>query len=84
MRLTNVLLFLCSVAFAQTFQLLDFDRQNHLKSLDVQLDLKDHDERIINGLRAAPGQFPYYMFLVVDSISICGGSLIRPNWVLTV
>lgn len=44
--------------------------------------------RIIDGDRAYPGQFPYYVLLRLFfndlDYALCGGSLIKPNWVLTV
>jgi hypothetical protein len=40
--------------------------------------------RIINGTQSKLGQFPYYVMLSIDDLYMCGGSLIKPNWVLTV
>ncbi|XP_049548101.1 brachyurin-like [Anopheles darlingi] len=42
--------------------------------------------RIVNGFPAAPGQFPYQVFLsgqVAGGSLACGGSLISSEWVLT-
>jgi secreted trypsin-like serine protease len=38
---------------------------------------------IMGGSAAALGQFPWQVLLSVDDASVCGGSLILPNWVLT-
>lgn len=40
--------------------------------------------RIIGGYFALPGQFPHHVLLNLDSVYICGGSLLNANWVLTV
>lgn len=46
------------------------------------------ERRITNGTRANLGQFPYQAFVMPISstfqIYICGGTLIRYNWILTV
>ncbi|KAK4878892.1 hypothetical protein RN001_011398 [Aquatica leii] len=42
------------------------------------------DSRIVNGTTALPGQFPYQVSLRTASNNhFCGGSIIKPNWVLT-
>ncbi|KAI4453577.1 polyserase-related [Holotrichia oblita] len=43
------------------------------------------DGRIFNGAFAYEGQFKYQISLraVIDNTHICGGSIIRPNWILT-
>lgn len=45
------------------------------------------EPRIVNGHDAKRAQFPYYVFLVIklgkNSDSICGGSLISKQWVVT-
>lgn len=44
------------------------------------------EARIISGRDARRGQFPYYAFLLLSSgndTSICGGTLISNQWVLT-
>jgi hypothetical protein len=40
--------------------------------------------RIIDGTKAKPGQFPFHALLKNDNTFWCGGSLITPDWVLTV
>lgn len=41
--------------------------------------------RILNGTRAVPGQFPYFVELVNNAQQpMCGASIINTNWVLTV
>lgn len=42
------------------------------------------DDKVKNGKLATPGQFPWHLFIVVNSARWCGGSLIKPNWILTV
>ncbi|XP_065331644.1 brachyurin-like isoform X2 [Cloeon dipterum] len=39
--------------------------------------------QIVGGYRAARGQFPWQVFIVMDKVSSCGGSLISPQWILT-
>jgi secreted trypsin-like serine protease len=39
--------------------------------------------KIIGGLPAALGQFPHQAGILTYSASICGGSLIARDWVLT-
>lgn len=53
-------------------------------------DVAGAEGRIVNGQPAVDGQFPWQVGLLIDadltpggSGSICGGSLIEPNWVLT-
>lgn len=43
-----------------------------------------NNSRIFDGNYASSGQFPYFVFLEMDSSWSCGGSLIKPRWVLTV
>jgi secreted trypsin-like serine protease len=53
-------------------------------------DVAGADGRIVNGQPAVDGQFPWQVGVFIDADltpggpgSICGGSLIEPNWVLT-
>ncbi|XP_031571314.1 chymotrypsinogen A-like [Actinia tenebrosa] len=39
--------------------------------------------RVINGQDAAPHSWPWQISLRLDGYHICGGTLIRPDWVLT-
>ncbi|XP_059481753.1 brachyurin-like isoform X2 [Neocloeon triangulifer] len=39
--------------------------------------------QIVGGFRAARGQFPWQVYIVMDKSSSCGGSLISPQWILT-
>ena len=39
--------------------------------------------RVINGEDAAPNSWPWQISLQSRGRHICGGSLIRPNWILT-
>jgi secreted trypsin-like serine protease len=39
--------------------------------------------QIIGGTKATAGQAPYQVNLIMDSVSICGGSLIAKRWILT-
>nr|CAD7429468.1 unnamed protein product [Timema monikensis] len=39
--------------------------------------------KIVNQLSASRGQFPHQAALVLDEGGFCGGSLIKPQWVLT-
>jgi trypsin len=38
---------------------------------------------IVGGVEATPGEFPFIVSLRRGSSHFCGGSLIKPNWVLT-
>lgn len=40
--------------------------------------------RILDGKKAKYGDFPYYFLLELDNNYHCGGSLIKPYWILTV
>ena len=42
------------------------------------------NSKILQGNSANPGQFPFHVLLAIDYFYECGGSLIKPNWVLTV
>lgn len=97
MKLIIVLSVLFSVALAQVLQPLDFDHtklRNIWESPELQPALKNlapkigaeesRGGRIINGSPASPGQFPYHVLLVIDGAWWCGGSIIKPNWILTV
>jgi secreted trypsin-like serine protease len=39
--------------------------------------------QIVNGEDAVLGQFPWQAYILIDSMYICGGSLILEDWVLT-
>lgn len=39
--------------------------------------------RVVNGEDAAPHSWPWQVSLRKDGYHICGGSLIKPNWVVT-
>ena len=39
--------------------------------------------RVVNGMNAAPHSWPWQVSLRVRGRHICGGSLIRPNWIVT-
>jgi secreted trypsin-like serine protease len=39
--------------------------------------------QIVNGEDAVLGQFPWQALIYIDDTSVCGGSLILDNWVLT-
>ncbi|KAK4878898.1 hypothetical protein RN001_011404 [Aquatica leii] len=41
------------------------------------------DTRIVNGVTATNGQYPYMVSLRSANIHFCGGSIINNNWVLT-
>src|SRR5262245_58219632 len=43
----------------------------------------DFGTRIVGGTEAAPGEFPYIVSLHERGSHICGGSLIKKNWVIT-
>jgi secreted trypsin-like serine protease len=49
-----------------------------------QINISEGITRIIGGTEAELGQFPYFVELEVRDIFFCGGSLIKPDWVLTV
>ncbi|XP_063234615.1 brachyurin-like [Bacillus rossius redtenbacheri] len=38
--------------------------------------------KIVNGQRAARGQFPHQAAIFLDNVSFCGGSLISASWIL--
>lgn len=39
--------------------------------------------RIVGGVNASEGQFPWQVSIHMDNVYFCGGSLISGNWVLT-
>ena len=41
-----------------------------------------HDSRIVGGVEATPGEFPWAIYLITGPYA-CGASLITPDWVLT-
>jgi integrin beta 3 len=49
--------------------------------VDVPLD--EENQRITNGIVAAPCQFPWQVAVITDYTFFCGGSLISSQWVLT-
>ncbi|KAK7865647.1 hypothetical protein R5R35_006904 [Gryllus longicercus] len=55
----------------------------HLTVDEIQGAPKYPDARIINGIQASRGQFPYQAALYLNGRSFCGGSLISTRWVLT-
>lgn len=44
---------------------------------------KDIDAKIVGGVEASVGEFPYIVSLQRSGSHFCGGSLIKQNWVLT-
>ncbi|XP_055531348.1 brachyurin-like [Wyeomyia smithii] len=64
----------------------DFDNWDELKE---QLDIwriPQHNPRIINGMAASIGQFPFQVSLYVNmgsNLALCGGSVLTQNYVLT-
>ena len=40
-------------------------------------------KRIVGGRVSVDGAWPWQVALLLDDIQVCGGSIIRPNWVLT-
>lgn len=94
MKLILVLCLLGSLAFAQVPQKLDFDytklksvwESPRLRSIAKNFNIKTSDTRgrIVNGDFAVAGQFPHHVLTVIDSAYWCGGSIIKPDWVLTV
>jgi secreted trypsin-like serine protease len=48
-----------------------------------KIDSLNIEPQIIGGEEASLGQFPWQVFITTDGVSICGGSLIRVQWVLT-
>jgi hypothetical protein len=49
----------------------------------TEAELGQHEQDIIGGTAATPGQFPWQARLTVNGQHRCGGSLIHPKWVLT-
>jgi secreted trypsin-like serine protease len=41
------------------------------------------NKQIVGGSLAVRGQFPFQVAIIIDNTWICGGTLIRTNWVLT-
>lgn len=41
------------------------------------------DKRIVNGRKARVNEFPWQVYLERSNQFICGGSIIRPDWILT-
>src|SRR3712207_4235140 len=39
--------------------------------------------RIVGGQPASPGEYPAYAELNVNFGLLCGGTLVRPNWIVT-
>ena len=39
--------------------------------------------RVVNGQDAAPHSWPWQVSLRKNGYHLCGGSLIRPNWIVT-
>jgi len=61
--------------------MLNFNTE-YTEEVDVLLD--DKHRRVIGGIKAYHGQFPWQVALRVENDSyFCGGSLISSQWVLT-
>ena len=46
--------------------------------------IENREERIVGGQEADPGEYPWQVSLLYEGQSVCGGTLIDPQWVLTV
>lgn len=99
MNFVVALFLMCCLVFSEEIKPLDFnwdELQLISESPEFSLALENlvpHksssselglENRIIGGRLANPGQFPQQVLLILDSRYVCGGSLIYPNWVLTV
>lgn len=94
MKSILVLCLLGSVVFAQIPQKLDFDytklksiwESPRLSSFAKNLNIKAsaNNGRIVGGDYAVAGQFPHHVLTIIDGGYWCGGSIIKPDWVLTV
>lgn len=54
---------------------------------EAKLDIQDIIPSITNGTRATLGQFPYQVAITMNmgsGLAVCGGTLIKHRWVLTV
>nr|XP_019525619.2 collagenase-like isoform X1 [Aedes albopictus] len=73
-----LILTVLSVAHAATYDVLPIPRK----------DVPHHDElkKVVNGQTAEAGQFPWQVSIRATlgrSVTVCGGSLIAPQWILT-
>lgn len=86
MKLLSVLFFVGFVALSLSESLPDLP-QVEFPSVDENTDIS-RNGRIVNGIRASLGQFPYHavlkMYTSAGAQAICGGSIISSTAVLTV
>ncbi|XP_055595179.1 brachyurin-like [Uranotaenia lowii] len=78
LKISSVLLSVLSLAIAATHDVVPIPRKNvpdrHVLS------------KIVNGRQAEPNQFPWQVSIratLGNSVTVCGGSLIAPEWILT-
>jgi secreted trypsin-like serine protease len=70
--------FLVTLSHAENFEKISFEIKETPRLLKTS--------RIVNGKNAAENQFPHQAYLKIFSrrgVSLCGGSLIHPSWILT-
>ncbi|XP_061196769.1 fibrinolytic enzyme, isozyme C-like [Saccostrea echinata] len=84
-----VLVAVLGLACAATKPIIYQPAKEILRGMALKPEFPDDLHRIVNGQEASPGEWPwqvslqYRQFSFMQFSHICGGSLIRPNWVLT-
>jgi secreted trypsin-like serine protease len=88
----KVFCFLISIFYSVDFlltEMIDNETMPLLEHLKTENDIQEDQQnsRIINGLSAKRGQFPYNVYILLTKTNnkspACGGSLIKMNWILT-
>jgi len=74
--------FFSNIIFDCTVADVDCGQQKVGQNLLTRL-FNDRNGRIVNGVEASPGEFPWMVSIKFNGNHWCGGSLIHRNWVLT-
>lgn len=89
MKLLFILSAFVVLTLAQGHRPIDFDLSKFKEATEKSENKSEAQKvnrngRIIGGQYACEGQFPHQVMLLMDGIGMCGGSLIKPFYVLTV
>lgn len=86
MKSIFVLFFILLLSLVNSQNSSNFSDNFGVKNLPLKLHKTpfDTEKFIFNGSKAEDGQFSYFVKIIIDDDSMCGGSIIEKNYILTV